>query len=60
MKTCLNCNQTVRDTDKFCRNCGCKLTSDKHYVLLNVLLVFLVLALGGLVLLFVASYVIMK
>lgn len=60
MKTCLNCQSDVRDTDKFCRNCGCPLESNSHYIFLNVLIAFVTLAILGLIALFIASYMIMK
>ncbi len=60
MKTCLNCNSAVRDNDKYCRNCGCKIQSNSKYILINVLIIFSIIELIGLLALFLASYMITK
>ena len=36
MKTCYNCGGTNRNTDLYCRNCGCRLKSNTHYILINI------------------------
>lgn len=56
MKKCLNCKSDVRDTDIYCRNCGCLLQSNKHYVLQNVLTAVALLGYVALIALIVASY----
>ena len=40
MKKCLNCKWNVRDTDTYCRNCGCSLQSNKNYIITNVIITF--------------------
>ena len=60
MKSCYNCENPVRDNDKFCRSCGCPIASSKHYLFLNVFIVFAALALLGLLILFGTSFIIMK
>ena len=58
MKKCLNCKWDVRDTDTYCRNCGCMLESNKRYVIINVLTVIVIIGLIFMAALFVASYLI--
>lgn len=60
MKKCLNCKWDVRDTDTYCRNCGCPLQSNKNCILTNVIIVFIVLGMFGMVALFIASYLVSK
>lgn len=60
MKKCLNCKNDVRDTDIYCRNCGCKLQSSSQYILTNVLTVFVIICWIGLIALLIASYMITK
>ena len=43
MNKCLNCGKDVKDNDIFCRNCGVKIQSDKNYVLINILTVFVII-----------------
>ncbi len=56
MKKCLNCKSDNRDTDKYCRNCGCIIYSNSHYVIINVLTVVSFIGLIFVIALFVASY----
>ena len=60
MKKCLNCKWDVRDTDTYCRNCGCPLQSNNNYIIVNVMIVFIVLGMIGMVALFIASYLVSK
>ena len=56
MKKCLNCKSANRDIDKYCRNCGCIIYSNKHYVIINVLTVVSFIGLIFVITLFIASY----
>ena len=56
MRKCLNCEANVRDTDRYCRNCGCVIQSNKNYIITNVIIVFIVLCIISVIALFVASY----
>lgn len=56
MKKCLNCNWDVRDTDSFCRNCGCPLQNNKKYILISVLIVLVIIAIFLTIALLIASY----
>ncbi len=58
MKKCLNCDWDVRDTDTYCRNCGCPLQSNKNYILINVIITFIILGIILMIALFVASYLV--
>lgn len=60
MKTCYNCENPIQDKDKFCRNCGCPIESNSHYIFINVLIAFATIVILGLIALFIASYIIMK
>lgn len=57
MKECINCKAKNRDTDQYCRNCGCYMQTNKHYVLFNIMIVFLIICILTLVALFIASYI---
>lgn len=60
MKECINCKAKNRDTDIYCRNCGCYMQSNGHYVLINIMIVLLSICIFGLIVLFIASYMILK
>lgn len=60
MKKCLNCKWDVRDTDKYCRNCGCLLQTNKNYIIVNVLTAFMIIGIIFMIALFIASYLISK
>ena len=60
MKKCLNCKWDVRETDTYCRNCGCQLQSNKNYIITNVIIVFIVLCIFFMIALFLASYMLSK
>ena len=40
MKKCINCESNIRETDKFCRNCGCKVHKNSYYILINFAIKF--------------------
>ena len=60
MKKCLNCNWDVRDSDKYCRNCGYPLQSNKSYVFTNVIIVFIVIGIMLMLMLFLSSYIVQR
>lgn len=60
MKECINCKAKNRDTDIYCRNCGCYMQSNGHYVLINIMIVLLSICIFGLIVQFIASYMILK
>ena len=60
MKKCINCNSNIRETDIYCRNCGCLLQSNKSYIIINVMIVFIILGIIGMIALFIASYLVAK
>lgn len=57
MKKCINCKCNVKDTDIYCRNCGCLLQSNKNYIMTNVLIIFLIFGIIFIIGLFFASYI---
>ncbi len=60
MKKCLNCHNMVKEEDNFCRHCGIKIQGNNHYILINVLKVFVIIGWILLILLFVASFIVYK
>lgn len=58
MKECNNCKAKNRDTDIYCRNCGCYIQSNKHYILVNIMIILLIVCIILLIILFIASYII--
>lgn len=60
MKECINCKSKNRSGDKFCRNCGCFMQTNSHYILINVMISILTICIVGLIVLFVASYIVLK
>lgn len=60
MKECINCKAKNRSEDAYCRNCGCYIQSNKYYILINVMIIFLILGNIGLIVLFIASYIVIK
>ena len=56
MKKCMNCNAKNRDTDKYCRNCGCLLKNSFYYIVINILIILFVIIILFTVILFIASY----
>lgn len=60
MKKCLNCHNTIKEEDKYCRYCGIRIENNNHYILMNVLKVFVIIGWILLILLFVASFIVYK
>ena len=58
MKICYNCKNDVRDSDIYCRTCGYLLKKNSHYVMVNVGIIFVVIGILGLIVLFIASYLV--
>ena len=59
MKECLNCKSNLRDTDKYCRNCGCLLQSNASYIFTNIMIALVSLGIIFLIALFIASYLVL-
>jgi rRNA maturation endonuclease Nob1 len=36
MKECINCKKVVRDSDKYCRNCGIRVLKPYQNILINI------------------------
>ena len=60
MKKCLNCDKDVKDDDIYCRNCGCVIQSNKNYIILNIMIFILEIGIIGLIILFIASFLVYK
>ena len=60
MKSCYNCKGTNRDTDTYCRNCGCLIQSNKNYIITNVISIFLGIGILFMILLLISSYLVIK
>ena len=60
MKKCLNCNSNVKETDTYCRKCGCLIESNKKYILINVIIGIIILSMIFMIALFIASYLVSK
>ena len=60
MKKCINCKSDNRDTDKYCRNCGCLILKNSHFVMYKVLTIILVIGIIFMIALFIASYYVAK
>ncbi len=58
MKECINCKKNVRDNDIYCRYCGCLQKGNGHYVLLDVMIIFIIICIIGLIILFISSYLV--
>ena len=58
MKKCLNCNIDNRDTDSYCRSCGCPLQTNRNYTFINVLIIFVIIGIVFMAALFVSSYLV--
>ena len=50
--------RTNRNTDLYCRNCGCRLKSNTHYILINIGTIIAFALLLFVILLFVAAYIV--
>lgn len=60
MKKCLNCQKEIKDNDKYCRNCGCLIEKNSHYILVNILTILVTVAIIILIILFIASYMLSR
>ena len=60
MKVCLNCHKQAQENDIYCRNCGCLIQKNAYYILINVFIVFLSIAIIAMIVLFIASYLVEK
>lgn len=58
MKECLNCKKIVRDTDKYCRNCGIKILTKIETTIINVIKTSLIIVLIITIVMFILSYLI--
>ncbi len=58
MKECINCKAKNRDTDLYCRNCGNYMQSTTYYVIINIMICFISIAILGLIVLFITSYMV--
>ena len=58
MKKCINCNSINKDKDLYCRNCGLKIRSNNHYILMNVLTFLSIVFLLIVIALFAILYII--
>lgn len=56
MIKCVNCGNSSRDTDIYCRNCGVKIRGSWYYIMISILRYVLIIALVIVVLLFIVSY----
>lgn len=56
MKKCLNCNNIIRENDKYCRTCGIKIQNNSWGLIINIALFIMSIAITLLVILFVLSY----
>ncbi len=56
MKKCLNCKSDTRDSDKYCRNCGVKVSGNAVYIVCSIMNFIIIVAIIFLIMLFVASY----
>ena len=56
MKKCINCKRENKDNDIYCRNCGCLIQSDEHYIFINVMTALVSFGLLFVIILFIVSY----
>ena len=43
MKECINCKKVVRDSDRYCRNCGIRVLKPYQNILINITKVLLII-----------------
>ena len=55
MKKCLNCKNSNKDFDKYCRNCGCVLNKNYYYIIINILIIMFSIGILLMVILFAIS-----
>ena len=60
MKKCINCKRYVRDDDKYCRQCGTMIISNKSYIIINIVSIILIIGIIFMILLFISSYLVNK
>ena len=53
---CVNCGEIMRNEDAYCRNCGVKVENHVYYVILNVFICLIIIAIVIIGILFVASF----
>ena len=58
MKECINCKKVVRDSDKYCRNCGIRVLAPYQSTLINIIKVLLIIILITMIAMFIISYLI--
>lgn len=58
MRECNNCKKIVRDSDRYCRNCGTRILKSYQQILINIVKVLLIIILVIMVLMFIISYLI--
>lgn len=58
MKECLNCKKVVRDSDKYCRNCGIRVLKPYQNTLINITKILLIIILIIMIVMFILSYLI--
>ncbi len=58
MKKCLNCKSNIKDKDKYCRNCGCRIQSNTEYIFINIMIILISLGILFIIILFIASYLV--
>ena len=58
MKECINCNKVVRDSDKYCRNCGIRVLKPYQNTLINITKILLIIILIIMIVMFILSYLI--
>lgn len=56
MKECLNCHKVVRNSDKYCRNCGNKILKPYQIVLTNIAKILLIIIFIIMISMFIVSY----
>lgn len=58
MQKCKNCNSLIRDNDKYCRNCGIKISSKAYVIICNIYSILLAIAIIGFAILVIVSFLI--
>ena len=58
MKECINCKKVVRDSDKYCRNCGIRVLKTYQNILINITKVLLIIILIKMIVMYVKSFLI--
>lgn len=58
MKKCFNCKAINKNDDIYCRNCGCKIKRNIHYIFVNIGTFIAFLWLIFVVILFITSFIV--